>query len=181
MSGARVAITGVGLCCPIGNSLDEVSSALQHMRHGIAVMQDWARIGQLATRLGAPVHGVERSAFPRAVIERLTTIKLVAQTGSHRHHIDFAACTEHGIAVAAPDRVGAGITTAELTWALILASLRNIPHEVEQLKKGAWQTSLGTGLRNLTLGIYGLGGIGTLVAQVGRTFGMRIKIGRAHV
>lgn len=116
----------------------------------------------------------ERSAFPRSVIERLTSIKLVAQTGSHRHHIDFAACTEHGIAVAAPDRVGTGITTAELTWALILASLRNIPHEVEQLKNGAWQTSLGTGLRSLTLGIYGLGGIGALVAQVGKAFGMRI-------
>jgi D-3-phosphoglycerate dehydrogenase len=116
----------------------------------------------------------ERSAFPRAVIEKLTTVKLVAQTGSHRHHIDFAACTEKGIIVAAPSKVGVGITTAELTWALILASLRNIPHEVEQLKKGAWQTTLGTGLRGLTLGIYGLGGIGSHVAQVGKAFGMNV-------
>lgn len=116
----------------------------------------------------------ERSAFPRALVDRLTTVKLVAQTGSHRHHIDFAACAEKGIIVAAPSRVGVGVTTAELTWALILASLRNIPHEVEQLKQGAWHTTMGTGLRGLTLGIYGLGGIGSLVAQVGRAFGMQI-------
>ncbi len=116
----------------------------------------------------------ERSLFPRAVIERLTTVKIVAQTGSHRHHIDFDACTEKGIIVAAPNRVGVGVTTAELTWALILASLRHIPHEVEQLKQGAWQTTLGTGLRGLTLGIYGLGGIGSLVAQVGKAFGMKV-------
>jgi len=116
----------------------------------------------------------ERSAFPRAVIERLTTVKLVAQTGSHRHHIDFAACTEKGIIVASPSKVGVGITTAELTWALILASLRHIPHEVEQLRKGAWQTTLGTGLRSQVLGIYALGRIGSLVAQVGKAFGMKV-------
>ncbi|HTD91251.1 MAG TPA: NAD(P)-dependent oxidoreductase, partial [Burkholderiales bacterium] len=57
---------------------------------------------------------------------------------------------------------------------LILASLRNLPHEVEQLKQGAWQTTMGTGLRGLTLGIYGLGGIGSLVAQVGKVFGMKV-------
>jgi D-3-phosphoglycerate dehydrogenase / 2-oxoglutarate reductase len=116
----------------------------------------------------------ERSAFPRAVIEKLTTVKLVAQTGSHRHHIDLAACTEKGIIVASPKGKGVSATTAELTWALILASLRNIPHEVEQLKKGAWHTTVGTGLRDQTLGIYALGGIGSLVAQVGRAFGMRV-------
>ena len=116
----------------------------------------------------------ERTAFQRALIERLTTVKVVAQTGSHRHHIDFAACTEKGIIVAAASKTGVGITTAELTWALILASLRNLPHEVEQLKQGRWQTSLGTGLRSLTLGIYGLGGIGSLVARVGKAFGMRV-------
>ena len=116
----------------------------------------------------------ERTALARALIERLATVKLVAQTGSHRHHIDFAACTAKGIIVASPSKTGVGISTAELTWALILASLRNIPHEVEQLKQGQWQTSLGTGLRGLTLGIYGLGGIGSLVAQVGKAFGMNV-------
>lgn len=132
-------------------------------------------------KLAARINGAEvliltqeRSAFPRALIERLTTVKLVAQTGSHRHHIDFDACTEKGIVVASPTRVGVGVTTAELTWALILASLRNLPHEVEQLKKGAWQTTTGIGLRSQVLGIYALGGIGSLVAQVGKAFGMRV-------
>ena len=116
----------------------------------------------------------ERSAFPRELIERLTTLKIVAQTGSHRHHIDFDACTEKGIIVTSYNRGGSGVSTAELTWALILASLRHIPREVEQLKQGAWQTTLGTGLRGLTLGVYGLGGIGSAVAQVGKAFNMNV-------
>ena len=66
----------------------------------------------------------ERSAFPRELIERLTTLKIVAQTGSHRHHIDFDACTEKGIIVTSYNRGGSGVSTAELTWALILASLQ---------------------------------------------------------
>src|SRR3954471_18216620 len=57
----------------------------------------------------------ERSPFPREVIERLTTVKMVAQTGSHRHHIDFDACTKKGIVVCSPTKIGVGITTAELT------------------------------------------------------------------
>jgi D-3-phosphoglycerate dehydrogenase len=101
-------------------------------------------------------------------------LKLVAQTGSHRNHLDIAACTEKGVIVAAPGTIGVGVTTAELTWGLILASLRHIPHEVEQLKQGAWQTTVGTGLRGKTLGIYALGQIGSLVAQVGAAFGMRV-------
>jgi D-3-phosphoglycerate dehydrogenase len=116
----------------------------------------------------------ERSAFPRELIERLTTLKIDAQTGSHRHHIDFDACTEKGIIVTSYNRGGSGVSTAELTWALILASLRHIPREVEQLKQGAWQTTLGTGLRGLTLGVYGLGGIGSAVAQVGKAFNMNV-------
>lgn len=132
-------------------------------------------------KLAARINGAEgliltqeRTVFPRALIERLSTVKIVAQTGSHRHHIDFAACTEKGIIVASPNRVGVGVSTAELTWALILASLRHIPQEVEELKRGVWQTTMGTGLRGLTLGIYGLGGIGSLVAQVGKAFQMKV-------
>lgn len=64
--------------------------------------------------------------------------------------------------------------TAELTWALILASLRHLPFEVEQLKRGRWQTTLGTSLVGRTLGVYALGGIGTAVAAVGRAFDMDV-------
>ena len=116
----------------------------------------------------------ERSAFRRAIIEKLPKLKLVAQTGSHRNHLDIAACTEKGIIVAAPGTIRVGITTAELTWGLILASLRHIPHEIEQLKNGVWQTTVGTGLHGKTLGVYALGQIGSLVAQVGKAFGMKV-------
>lgn len=146
--------------------------------HEVTVYHDTEKdLDKLAARINgaeALILTQERSPLPRALIEKLTTVKIVAQTGSHRHHIDFAACTERGIIVASPTRVGVGVSTAELTWALILASLRHIPHEFEQMKLGHWQTTMGTGLRGLTLGIYALGGIGSLVAQVGKVFGMRV-------
>ena len=84
-------------------------------------------------------------------------------------------CTERGIVVSAGGATGGGSgDTTELTWALILASVRHIPFEVEQLKRGHWQTTLGTGLRGRTLGIYALGNIGGGVAAVGKTLGMRV-------
>ena len=115
----------------------------------------------------------QRSSFPRAVIEQLPALKLVAQAASLKDHLDVAACTEKGIAVAA---VPAGIPypTTELTWGLILASVRHIPYEAQQLQRGVWQTTVGTELRSRTLGIYSLGKIGDCVAQVGRAFGMKV-------
>ena len=132
---------------------------------------------KLAERLDgaeAAIFTQERSHLQRELIERLSTIKIIAQTGSHRDHIDFAACTEKGIIVAAPGTKGVGVTTAELTWGLILASLRHIPQEVENMKRGIWQSTAGTGLRGRTLAIYGLGGIGSIVARVGKAFEMRV-------
>ena len=84
MSHHRVVITGVGLCSPIGNSLDQVSQSLQQLRHGIEVMPQWAQIGQLATRLGAPVHGVEKSAFPRKKIRTMGRVALLSAWASDR-------------------------------------------------------------------------------------------------
>jgi 3-oxoacyl-[acyl-carrier-protein] synthase II len=80
----RVVITGLGLCSPIGNSLDEVATALAEERHGIAHMADWDRVGQLATRLAAPVHGVERSDFPRKKIRTMGRVALLAAYASDR-------------------------------------------------------------------------------------------------
>jgi D-3-phosphoglycerate dehydrogenase len=146
--------------------------------HEVVVFQDSekdpARLAERLKDVDAVILTQQRSAFRRTVIEKLSGLKLVAQTGSHRDHLDIAACTEKGIIVAAPSAIGVGITTAELAWGLILASLRHIPQEVEQLKKGVWQTTVGTGLRGKTLGVYALGQIGQLVAQVGKAFGMRV-------
>lgn len=115
----------------------------------------------------------QRSKLPRAVIEKLPKLKLVSQTGRNANHIDMVACTEKGIVVSAG---GAGNPnpTAELAWALILAALRRIPQEVRRLQDGKWQGSVGTGLAGKTLGIYAYGRIGSLVAQVGKAFGMRV-------
>lgn len=136
--------------------------------------RDPARLAERLKDVDAVILTQQRTTFKRPVIEKLASVKLVAQTGSHREHIDIAACTERGIVVAASSVIMAGISTAELTWALILASLRHLPQEVEQLKRGGWQTTVGTGLRGKTLGIYGLGQLGNLVAQVGKAFCMKV-------
>ncbi|OGA20904.1 MAG: 3-phosphoglycerate dehydrogenase [Betaproteobacteria bacterium RIFCSPLOWO2_02_FULL_65_24] len=115
----------------------------------------------------------QRTRFPRTVIERLPKLKLISQTGTHTAHIDVAACTERGIVVSAGGG-GNPAPTAELTWGLILASLRHIPYEAEQLKRGRWQSTLGVGLAGRTLGIYAYGRIGSQVAAVGRAFGMKV-------
>ncbi|MBX3651587.1 MAG: D-2-hydroxyacid dehydrogenase family protein [Burkholderiales bacterium] len=115
----------------------------------------------------------QRSKMPRAVLEKLPQLKLISQTGRNANHIDMAACTEKGVVVSAG---GAGNPnpTAELAWGLILAALRRIPQEAQRLKSGQWQGSVGTGLSGKTLGVYAYGRIGSLVAQVGKAFGMRV-------
>lgn len=145
--------------------------------HEVAVFHDSEKDPhRLAERLrdaDAVLLTQQRCPFPRAVIERLPRLRLVVQTGSHTGHIDVAACNERGIVIAA-GRGGLSAPTAELTWALILASRRHIPHEALMLKQGAWGTTLGMGLAGGTLGVYGFGRIGSLVARVGRAFDMKV-------
>src|SRR5882672_24802 len=115
----------------------------------------------------------QRTPFPRAVVEKTRTLKVISQTGRNVNHIDVATCTEKGILVCGS---GAGLPnhTAELTWGLIFSALRHIPEEVQQLRAGKWQTTLGTTVVGKTLGVYAYGRIGNIVAKVGRAFGMRV-------
>jgi D-3-phosphoglycerate dehydrogenase len=115
-----------------------------------------------------------RSPFPRTVIERLPKLRLISQTGRSTEHIDIEACTEHGIVVSAGGVTGGTGPTAELTWGLILAALRHIPYEVQRLRAGHWQATVGVGVQGKTLGIYAYGRIGSLVANVGRALGTRV-------
>jgi D-3-phosphoglycerate dehydrogenase len=115
----------------------------------------------------------QRTAFPRALIEKLTKLKLIGQTGRAATHVDLEACTEHGIVVLAGGS-GNSNATAELTWGLILSALRNLPFEVKRLKEGRWQSTLGIGVNGKTLGIYAYGKIGSIVAGVGKAFGARV-------
>ncbi|HEY7741978.1 MAG TPA: D-2-hydroxyacid dehydrogenase family protein [Burkholderiales bacterium] len=145
--------------------------------HDVAVYHDSVKEpAKLAERLkgaDAVVLLQQRTPFPRAAAERVTTLKVISQTGRNVGHIDVAACTEKGILVCGS---GAGQVnhTAELTWGLIFSVLRHLPEEVQQLKAGRWQTTVGTTVVGKTLGIYAYGRIGSLVAKVGRAFEMKV-------
>ncbi|MEY2434138.1 MAG: hypothetical protein QOC92_3863 [Acidimicrobiaceae bacterium] len=114
----------------------------------------------------------ERTAFPRAVLERLPNLRLLVTTGTRNAAIDLAAASELGIVVSGT--WGIVSNTAELTWALILAVTRRLPDEVAAVRAGGWQQAIGNDLNGKTLGLLGLGNIGSLVARVGNAFGMRV-------
>lgn len=154
-------------------------------------------LGQLTIRLRdveALVLIRERTPITRALLDKLPKLKFISQTGRMGAHIDLAACTERGIAVA--EGAGSPIAPAELTWALVMAATRRLPHYIGNLKQGIWQRTgfdktggpadkeagwppafgLGVVLRGRTLGLWGYGKIGQMVATYGRAFGMRVQI-----
>ena len=117
----------------------------------------------------------ERVEFSRTLLERLPRLKLIALVGRNSKMIDFAACTELGIAVAT-GKSNSPDAPAELTLALIMASRRNVALEAERMKRGEWPCTLSHRLRGSTLGIFGLGAIGELVAKGGCGLGMNILV-----
>jgi D-3-phosphoglycerate dehydrogenase / 2-oxoglutarate reductase len=135
--------------------------------------KDPARLAERLKDADAVILTQQRSPLPRAMIERLPKLKLIGQTGRAATHIDLQACTERGIVVSAGGS-GNPNATAELTWGLILAALRNLPYEVKRLREGHWQSTLGTGVYGKVLGIYAFGKIGSIVAGVGKAFGARV-------
>jgi D-3-phosphoglycerate dehydrogenase len=146
--------------------------------HDVKVFNNTVRgLGQLASRLAevdALVLIRERTRVTSQLLDKCPHLRMISQTGKVSSHIDLAACTERGIAVL--EGVGSPIAPAELTWALIMAAQRRIPQYVANLKQGAWQQSglktsalppnfgLGQVLRGQTLGIWGYGKIGRIVA-----------------
>lgn len=154
--------------------------------HEVKVYTNSTRgLGQLAIRL-APFDALvlirERTALNRALLARLPNLKLISQTGKVAGHIDVAAATELGIAIA--EGVGSPTAPAELAWALIMAASRKIVPYANNLKDGLWQTAsinpalntLGVVLKGRTLAIWGYGKIGRIVAGYGRAFGMNVLI-----
>jgi phosphoglycerate dehydrogenase-like enzyme len=114
----------------------------------------------------------ERTAFPRTLLERLPDLKLLVTTGMRNKAIDTAAANERGITVCG---TGSQATaTAELTWALILATVRHIPQEDAGVRAGGWQQTIGGDLARARLGVVGLGRLGTQVARIGQAFGMDV-------
>jgi D-3-phosphoglycerate dehydrogenase len=116
----------------------------------------------------------ERTPIRAPLIERLPKLKLISQRSVYPH-IDVDACTQRGILLCSDMHPGRpSYATAELTWGLIIAAMRYIPQEVAALKAGRWQSTVGTGLRGKTLGIFGYGRIGGVVAGYGKAFGMKV-------
>jgi D-3-phosphoglycerate dehydrogenase / 2-oxoglutarate reductase len=118
----------------------------------------------------------ERTQIRTALLERLPKLKLISQRSVYPH-IDIDTCTRLGIIVSSSQHAGTpSYATAEFTWGLVLAAMRAIPQQVASLKAGHWQMGVGHTLRGKTLGIYGYGRIGAVVAGYGKAFGMRVLV-----
>jgi D-3-phosphoglycerate dehydrogenase / 2-oxoglutarate reductase len=147
--------------------------------HDVTIWNDHTKdVGVLAARLKdteALTLLRERTPIRAPLLERLDALRIISQVSVYPH-IDVEACTRRGVIVSsfmAPGRPS--YATAELTWGLIIAALRRMPQEMAALRAGTWQAfPIGAGLRGKTLGIYGYGRIGAVVAGYGRAFGMKV-------
>jgi len=148
--------------------------------HDVTIWNDHIQdVDALAARLAdteALVLIRERTAIRTPLLERLPRLKLISQRSVYPH-IDVDTCTRLGIVVSSNQHAGTpSFATAELTWGLIIAAMRQIPQQMAALKAGKWQIGVGTTLRHKTLGIFGYGRIGSAVASYGRAFGMSVLI-----
>jgi D-3-phosphoglycerate dehydrogenase len=165
--------------------LDDYQNAVRSLRcfdmlagHRVTIWNDHTKDTDiLAERLGdaeALVLIRERTPIRAELIERLPRLRLISQRSVYPH-IDVDACTRSGVIVSS--NMGEGkpsYATAELTWGLILAAMRKIPQEMAAMRTGRWQSTMGLGLRGRTLGIFGYGRIGAVVAGYGKAFGMKV-------
>ena len=167
--------------------LDDYFDAVRSLRcfeklagHEVTVFTDHVDdVGVLSSRLAdaeALVLIRERTAVGRALLERLPRLRLISQRSAYPH-IDVEACTELGVVVCSNLHSDSpSYAAAELTWALVLAAVRRLPEQVEAMRGGRWQTAMGHTLRGKTLGLYGFGRIGRVVAGYGHAFGMRVLV-----
>jgi D-3-phosphoglycerate dehydrogenase len=136
-------------------------------------ISDASRLAEELQDAEAVIATQQRTPFPAVLIERLPALRLISQTGRNTSHIDLPACTFHGVLVCAGGAGDPGVI-AEFTWGLILSALRHIPAEVQNLRRGRWQTTLGERVAGKTLGIYAYGRIGSRVAKIGAAMGARV-------
>jgi D-3-phosphoglycerate dehydrogenase / 2-oxoglutarate reductase len=167
--------------------LDDYHDTLRGLRcfgklagHDVTIWNDHVQdVDKLAERLreaDALVLIRERTRIQAPLLERLPRLRLISQRSVYPH-IDVDACTRLGIILSSSQHVGTpSYAAAELTWALILAAVRQIPQQVSAMKAGRWQIGVGSTLRGKILGIYGYGRIGKVVAGYGRAFGMVVSV-----
>ena len=146
--------------------------------HNVTIWNDHTKdVDQLAERLKdteALALIRERTPIRAPLIERLPKLRLISQRSVYPH-IDVDACTRRGVLLCSDMHPGRpSYATAELTWGLVIAGMRHLPQEMAALKAGRWQSTVGTGLRAKTLGIFGYGRIGGVVAGYGKAFGMKV-------
>ena len=147
--------------------------------HEVRIWNDHVQdVDQLAERLkdtDVLVLIRERTKIRTPLLQRLPRLKLISQRSVYPH-IDIGTCTDLGIVVASSQHPGSPCyAAAELTWALALAAVRQIPQQMASLKAGTWQIGVGSTLRGKTLGIFGYSRIGRAVAAYGQAFGMTVK------
>ena len=148
--------------------------------HNVTIWNDHTKdVDALAARLEdteALVLIRERTPIRAPLLERLNRLKLISQRSVYPH-IDVDACTRRGVIVSSSMHPGQpSYATAELTWGLVIAAMRQIPQQMAALKAGKWQIGVGSGLRGRTLGIFGYGRIGGVVAGYAKAFGMKVQI-----
>jgi len=148
--------------------------------HAVTIWNDHVQdVDALAERLRdteALVLIRERTKIRAPLLERLPRLRLISQRSVYPH-IDVDACTAQGIVLSSSQHPGTpSYAAAELTWALVLAAMRQVPQQMAALKSGRWQIGVGRSLRGKTLGIYGYGRIGAAVAGYGKAFGMNVRV-----
>jgi D-3-phosphoglycerate dehydrogenase len=116
----------------------------------------------------------ERTIIDAKLLSLLPNLKLISQTGKISNHLNLADCSKFGIAVA--EGIGSPIAPAELTWALLMNTVRKIPQAIEGMKQGKWHTNIGSTVYGKTIGIWGYGKIGQLIAQYAKTFGAKVMV-----
>ena len=163
-----------------GDTLRTLNCFEELKAHEVEIWTDHVQdVDELAERLKETEVLVlirERTEIRAPLINRLPKLRLISQRSVYPH-IDIAACTAQGVIVSSNLHAGTpSYAAAELTWALVLAAMRQIPQQVSALKAGRWQTGIGWTLRGKTLGVYGYGRIGKVVAGYGRAFGMNVIV-----
>jgi phosphoglycerate dehydrogenase-like enzyme len=161
--------------------LDDIHHAWEST-DGVRRLRERAEVQIFTGPFGAPaalrgfdalIANRERTRFTRELLEQLPDVRVIAQTGNHAAHIDFAAAHERGIVVAQASG-GYSIGAAELAIALALAVMRQLPRQDAAVRRGEWQTPSTPVLHGKTLGVIGLGRVGAHVARLGQAFGMRV-------
>ncbi len=167
--------------------LDDYTDALRSLDcfalldgHDVTVLTEHVRdVDALAGRLAGAEALVlirERTAITDALLSRLPGLRMISQSGAYPH-VDVEACTRHGVVLCSrTGAAGPSFATAELTWGLVLAAARQIPAQQASLRAGSWQAGVGRTLHGRTLGVYGYGRIGQVVAGYGEAFGMHVQV-----